>query len=186
MYRKRKSVSPYFRLPAPYDPVTGGDHRLSPSKPYCRFALEADLATTDDRQDAMITHQYGPGLMHSQDSEIIVFNLETEETGVYTYSGEQGEAGFAVWDQGRLWRIVGMEGARTMYIGKTSEIIASESTGTVVRHDETWQASTDTFTVLNPHDIDLPADLKVRWTKYPGWSNWVVEPWHWTECPPEE
>jgi len=41
------------------------------------------------------------------------------------------------------------------------------------------------FEVLNPHDVALDLNLKVRWTHYPGWTDWIVEPWHYTICPTE-
>lgn len=74
------------------------------------------------------------------------------------------------------------------YLGKVSgSAIDSEDTGTVTQYNQLWQVTSPavTFTVLNPHDIQLPVDLKVRWSKYPGWTHWIVEPWHWTECPEE-
>ena len=86
------------------------------------------------------------------------------------------------------------------YVGKTTAAIASGKTGSVLQYCESWSYDEETeelvfawvasdppqtFTVLNPHDIELPGDLKVRWTKYPCWTNWIVEPWQWTECPPD-
>ncbi len=114
MYRKRKNVSPHFRMPVPYDPVTGRDHILSPNRPFCRFTLNAALSTADDRQDATITHQYGPGSMHSYSNKIIVFNMETKRTGVYAFSGQQDDAGIAAWDKDNNWLILCMlsEGLR--------------------------------------------------------------------------
>jgi hypothetical protein len=82
-----------------------------------------------------------------------------------------------------------IRGGQQFYIGKVSTAaIASEATGEVTQYDQLWQITNPavTFTVLNPHDIELPLDLKVRWTKYPGWTAWVCEPFHYTECPEEE
>jgi len=82
-----------------------------------------------------------------------------------------------------------LRGGSRFYIGKVSTAaIDSEDTGEVTQYNQLWEITDPavTFTVLNPHDIQLPLDLKVRWTKYPGWADWIVEPWHWTECPEEE
>ena len=69
------------------------------------------------------------------------------------------------------------------YIGKvTGYIISAGGTGTVEQHKQTWEGTGITFAVLNPHDVDLQVGLKVRWTHYPGWTDWIVEPWHFTEC----
>jgi hypothetical protein len=82
-------------------------------------------------------------------------------------------------------------GGSQWYVGKViTAAIDAESSGTVEQTDCAWEGTGATFTAYNPHDIELPVDLHVRWTKYPGWSacgdpatDWIVEPWHWTECP---
>jgi hypothetical protein len=84
---------------------------------------------------------------------------------------------------GERWFIVLAGGAGTnWYIGMTTEAIASETTGEVEQHDQLWEPTGVTFEVLNPHEVELPQDLKVRWTRYPGWDDWVVEPFDYTEC----
>lgn len=68
-------------------------------------------------------------------------------------------------------------------IGKVkTTAIAAGTTGTVELHSQDWTATGVTYTVYNPHDIELPVDLKVRWGRYPGWTYLVVEPWHFTTC----
>lgn len=89
--------------------------------------------------------------------------------------------------------------AQVMYIGKASGAISAATStgcgsGTAIRHTKCWSATTESFTVLNPHDVEIPDTWKVRWTKYPGWNyvasdpsysenEWIVEPWQFTECP---
>lgn len=68
------------------------------------------------------------------------------------------------------------------YIGKTTEIIEAGTSGIVEQHSQGWSGTGVYFTVYNPHDVDLPSALKVRWTQYPEWDGWIVEPWHFTEC----
>jgi hypothetical protein len=79
------------------------------------------------------------------------------------------------------WMLI--DGGQKFYLGKviTADIIAGD-TGTVEKHSHAWTATGVEFTVYNPHDVDLPVGLKVRWGKYPGWTGWIVEPWHFTEC----
>ena len=76
-------------------------------------------------------------------------------------------------------------GGSQWYIGKVSEVggIVAGGTGTVEQHSQTWAATGTFFEVLNPHDVALDLNLKVRWTHYPGWTDWIVEPWHYTICP---
>lgn len=81
----------------------------------------------------------------------------------------------------RVW-VVRQAAASSWYIGKTTEIISSATSGTVEQHAQGWVATGITFTAYNPHDVDLPSALKVRWTTYPMWDGWIVEPWHFTEC----
>lgn len=189
MYRPRRNATPGFRMPVTYDPVQGLDHTLAPNRPYCRFILDSDLTQEDDRAYAWLYNQWGPGNMHPYSNEsktvgkICVFNYETEEEGVYKFQGLEGDAGLAVWDSENNWLIIDL-GLGGWYVGKVSgsTIAQDGGTGTVERHDHMWVASGQTFEVTNPHDISLPVDLKVRWTKYPGWDGWIVEPWHWTEC----
>lgn len=80
------------------------------------------------------------------------------------------------------------------YIGKVkTAAIAAESSGTVEQCEYDWTGTGTDFTVYNPHGIELPLNWHVRWTKYPGWTacgdpatDWIVEPWHYTECPPDD
>lgn len=117
MYRKTKTVSPYFRMPNPHDPMVGNWAPLMPSAPYCRFELSEELTTAMDFAEALITDQYGYGPDHSFADTIVVLNYLTkaadEEAGtdaVYRFSGKVGDAGLAVWDDCQKWLIVEMEG----------------------------------------------------------------------------
>lgn len=94
---------------------------------------------------------------------------------------------------GARYFVVVESGASIFYVGKVkTSAIESESCGTAEQYiydSGSWVASGVTFDVYNPHDIELPVDLKVRWGHYPGWTecgtcetDWIVEPWHWTEC----
>lgn len=190
MFRRRAQPAPHFRLPQPFNSVQANDAPLSPSAPLCRFLLLEDLTTSMDRADAEITNQWGPGPRHNYSDTIKVFNLETHETDVYKFSGSEGDAGIAYWDQGQKWIILAMDDTSGWFIGKvkTAEI-CSGTCGVVERYNYNWEATGIEYDVFNPHDICLPVDLKVRWTRYPGWSNmgtcttnWLVEPWHYTEC----
>jgi hypothetical protein len=117
--------------------------------------------------------------------------VETADTGVYRFSGDAGDAGLAVWDRDNNWLIVDMEEedpatAALWYVGKTTGAIGAGSSGTAEMYTSGWTASGTYFTVANPHDIELPEGLKIRWTNaYYGWAAWVAEPWQWTECPAE-
>lgn len=82
---------------------------------------------------------------------------------------------------------------QTWYVGKViNATIESEACGEVEQHiydGGAWVASGVTFDVYNPHGLDFPVDFKMRWTKYPGWTgcgtcatDWICEPWHFTEC----
>lgn len=118
-FRKTKTVSPYFKLPTPHNPVTGAWSPLSPASPYCRFVLDDDqsLDTATEKAYGRITHQWGPGARHSYDERVAIYNLlvteADEEAGtdaVYSCTVAAGESGFAVWDQGHRWVITGCAG----------------------------------------------------------------------------
>lgn len=111
MFRKRKSVSPHYRIPAPFNPVVGSDASLyGPYKPYARFTLSEALTTSDESATATLstTHQWGPGLYHCPDVIIHVHNFLTKEADVYRFYGSIGDVGIAVWDRDNHWRIVSM------------------------------------------------------------------------------
>jgi hypothetical protein len=196
MERKRKFPSPHFRLPVPFNPIGGEQHHLNPPlRPYCRFVLTEALTKSDERAEAEIQEdrfQWGPGMYHLSGVPIIVRNLlDKDETG-YEFEGEVDDIGIAVWDVSNHWRIIWLGAtAQPMHAGIviTSAIPAGES-GTVEQTDCSWVGTGTTYTVYNPHDIELPIDLHVRWGKIDGWTgcgdpatDWIVEPWHWTECP---
>ena len=76
------------------------------------------------------------------------------------------------------------------YLGKRLSGIILEYRGKeraekfVQQYNQLWVATSPavTFTVVNPHDVQLPVGLKVKWQQYTGWTDWVVEPFHYTEC----
>lgn len=106
-----------------------------------------------------------------------------EEYRLRTYKWKSGPLDVR-WDEDRgVWT-----GSSPFFIGKVIENdISPLSTGLVQKNDEMWIAVTgSSISVLNPHDITLEVDLKVRWGKYPGWDSWIVEPWHFTTCEEEE
>lgn len=80
----------------------------SPLKPFCRFTLNAALATSDASVAATITDQYGPGADHTT-TTITVYNFLTHDAGVYQYEGDSGDAGKAYWDSGTSWHVFDME-----------------------------------------------------------------------------
>ena len=203
MYRKRKIPSPFFRVSTPFNPVPGQELTLSSSRPTCRFVLDEDLSTDDDKGYAYITHQYGPGIIHSYDNKICVLNpLAFEEEDceedcdqTYAFSGSEGDGGLAVWDTDNNWLIISMLTQQQWFVGKVvEEEIDSESCGTVVQcvydvEEGAWHETDKQFDVYNPHDVAWPVDFKVMWFKVPGWENcgdcetdWLISPWHFTEC----
>ena len=108
-----------------------------------------------------------------------VFTPDTSEMGMYVVA--------SLGDNRYLCDFSGASSS-VFKIGKVvTSAIASLATGTVRQYDQAWVVTSPAvdFTVINPHDIELPVGLKVRWSRYPGWTDWVVEPWHWTECPDE-
>lgn len=110
MERRSHNPSPAFRLPQPFNSVTGQDHPLSPLAPFCRFKLLTELTVSTERADAEITHQWGVGPRHNYSDTIKVLNLERgKDEGVYVFTGSVGDAGIASWDQGQRWRILCME-----------------------------------------------------------------------------
>jgi len=109
MFRKRKSPSPDFRMPPPYDPVVGRDHWLSSSKPIARFYLDETLTTADRLGYGYITDQWGPGAMHSYSNKIVLENALTKYEGVYAWSGLADDWGLCAWHQGNTWVILMMD-----------------------------------------------------------------------------
>ena len=176
-------------MPAPYDPIKGSDNPLyGPFKPYTRFVYLEDLTVTDESVTAQIStsHQWGPGLYHTPEVIVHVHNLLSPVADLYVFSANTGDVGMGLWDRDNHWRIIGSgTTAIPWYIGKVSDgAIASDSTGEVTQYTQLWQITNPavTFTVLNPHDFDIPDGWEVRWTKYPGWTDWVVEPWKFGPC----
>jgi len=196
MFRKRKFPSPHFRLPVPYNPIGGQQHHLNPPmRPYCRFVLTQELTTDDERAEAEIREdkfQWGPGMYHLASVPIIVRNLLNKDEDAYEFEGEIDDIGIAVWDVGIHWRIIWLGAAtRPMYAGVVvTAAIESGKSGKVEQTNCSWVKNGNQFTVFNPHDIELPVDLHVRWGKIDGWkdcgdpaTDWICEPWHYTECP---
>lgn len=112
MFRKKKTIAPYFRLPNPTNPITGDAAYLyPPKKPYVRFTLLEALTTADEVKDAEITDadQWGPApIYHCPQLKIHVHNQLTREEGVYQFSGAVGDVGIALWDQNMEWRVIAM------------------------------------------------------------------------------
>jgi hypothetical protein len=75
---------------------------------FCRFTLNAALATSDASKAATITHQYGRGSTHP--TAITVYNFLTKTAGTYEYHGASGAAGKAFYDPiEKKWHIFDME-----------------------------------------------------------------------------
>lgn len=111
MFRKRKSVSPHYRIPAPFNPVAGSDASLyGPMRLMARFVLDEALTTSDESALATLTttHQWGPGVYHCPDITIHVHNLLTETADVYKFYGAAGNAGICFWNYDNHWQIVGL------------------------------------------------------------------------------
>jgi hypothetical protein len=80
----------------------------STKKQYCRFTLDAALATTDANKAATIQSQWGTGTDHS--TSITVNNLLTHTAGTYVFEGDSGDAGIAIYSgSGSTWYIIQME-----------------------------------------------------------------------------
>jgi len=131
-----------------------------------------------------------PHLVNYDDSATGTGDIPTlgDEVGVipYSYKVGTGYTGLVCVSAPDLvdkviW-VVRSNAYATWYIGKTTEIIPASDYGTVEQYSHGWAATGNYFTVYNPHDISLPNELKVRWTTYPDWAGWIVEPWHFTEC----
>jgi hypothetical protein len=85
------------------------------------------------------------------------------------------------WDDSRkVWNA----GGSVFYIGVLKGSIARFKTGHARQSNEYWQETNIDVEVYNPHNITLPSGLKVRWANYNNCSQYLVEPWEWTECPP--
>lgn len=88
------------------------------------------------------------------------------------------------WDNDR--KVWNASGGASFYIGKLKADLENGDTGIAIQYNEYWQSIGTEFNVYNPHEVNLPSGLRVRWSKYNGWSRYLVEPWEWTECPPLE
>ena len=108
MYRKRRLVAPYYRVPAPYEPVEAEHASLRGDKPLCRFVLEEALTSSDATAKATIAHQWGQGSPHPRQNDIVVINPETDQDDVYMWEAEEDDAGLAYWDTSRAWVILMM------------------------------------------------------------------------------
>jgi hypothetical protein len=73
-----------------------------------RFTLNEALTTSDQFKAATITHQYGPGIDHTE-TTITVFNMLTHSPGTYLFEGDSGDAGLAMWDSDSNFIIIQME-----------------------------------------------------------------------------
>ena len=195
-FRKRKVSAPFFRLPSPTDPVSGKSNYLYPPLKQCtRFTLLEGLTTSNEYADAEITNedQWGQNpIFHPPEIHIYVHNQLSDNNQDYLFSGGAGDVGLALHDYENHWRIIWMQpelvATQYWYLGKTTEDIAAGGNGTAELYSSGWSASGTTFSVHNPHDIELPSGLKIRWASqnvYYGWAAYVAEPWQWTECPAE-
>jgi len=80
----------------------------SRAKLFCRFTLDAALATSDASKAATIQTQWGYGTDHS--TSITVNNLETSTASTYVFEGDSGDAGIAIYSgSGSTWYIIQME-----------------------------------------------------------------------------
>ncbi len=110
MFRKRRNVSPGFRIPVPYDPFSGDHAPLNPPrKQYCDFILTAELDTSDETGEAEITEQYGNGQSHNVKTPIVIHNLREHTAATYVFEGDVGDYGRAVWIYENHWLILNME-----------------------------------------------------------------------------
>ena len=106
MFRKRKQPTPHFRLPPPFNPLTGQFAPFVPDrKDLCLFSLDEALATTDASKDATIVAQYGDGSAHGQ-SAIVVYNTPTATEDVYLWAAASGDYGYAFYDNQKKWRLL--------------------------------------------------------------------------------
>jgi hypothetical protein len=83
------------------------------------------------------------------------------------------------WDYERkLWTL----GGSSFYIGTLNADLENGDVGQATQCNEYWQSLNREFSVYNPHDINMPSGLKVRWSKYRGCSQYIVEPWEYGDC----
>ena len=127
MFRKRKTIAPYFRLPNPTNPITGDANYLyPPKKEFTRFVLTEAMTTEDENADAEIeqdSHSWGPEPIYHSPKKIHVHNQLTKVEDVYQFSGEIGDVGLASWDANMEWRILYMlvEGLVELCAQETAE-----------------------------------------------------------------
>jgi len=226
VFRKRHQPTPHFRLPPPYNPVEGEEHKLLVPGVYPYVAM-VQIAVADTKRDYVKCRgfdirvnrfvDYPPGISVAkpygnrvvgvyQVAQVYpaILPLQTscsspvdvpwrvgQNPGVAAvtpgHPADLNEEIEVLYDDDGIviaWMMAD-GGAQPWYLGKViTSAITAGSTGTVRMYNQAWSVTSPAvdFTVYNPHDVDLPVDLKVRWGRYPGWTGWVVEPWHFTEC----
>jgi len=88
--------------------LTGKIWVVNPNiKTRVRFTLDSALGTSDSSKAATVDTQHGAGVNGA--TAITVTNLETSSAGVYVFSGDSGDAGWADWDTGTTYTITNME-----------------------------------------------------------------------------
>lgn len=151
-----------------------------PSPPGNVFGIQF-LTPTFTRTEGEQTPTYDEHSAAAYDVALSLIGWIPEDTYVFVHRARNGQY------------VITSAANSTWYIGKVVDAaISSEACGTVEQHkydSGAWVATGVEFDVYNPHDIELPIGLKVRWSHYPGWTecgtcetDWIVEPWHWTEC----
>lgn len=134
MFRKQKTIAPYFRMPNPHNPITGQAEYLHPPlKQYTSFKLTEALATTDENKKAEITdaRQWGPDpIYHVSGVDIHVHNQLADDDTAYLFEGAVGDVGIALHDYANHWRIIWMVptgGGSLNSVATTSVIIPARS-----------------------------------------------------------
>lgn len=73
------------------------------------------------------------------------------------------------------------------YLGKVYYTIPPMSSGHAKRHTDGWHDNMlDLDDIFNPHEIELPTDLKIKYQRYKHWAGLIAEPFQFVECSGEE
>lgn len=230
MLRKRKQPTPHFKLPSPFQPITGERAKLLVPgfNPYCAMM---QVAAEDTHQDYVLCRGFDVRIARFIDYDVadlanspgipVAKPFSNRGTGLFelahifpaflplqtanpspaavlwrvgqnpgvsvTTVGQPADLNEEVeilyTDEGVAINWMMVDSGSAWYIGKMTEAIAPGETKTAVMHSQGWVSTGIEFEVYNPHDVTLKSGLKVRWTKYPKWDGWIVEPWHFVKCP---
>ena len=70
------------------------------------------------------------------------------------------------------------------FLGTVYSSIAPRAYGYARRYSQDWVVSpnTDLDRIFNPHQIELPTGLRVKYHRYKNWTGFIAEPYQFVEC----